>query len=50
LSRKGCVVPRMSTRGTLAARKKRQNKPGRTRGISEDEVIDVEELATPAPR
>jgi formate-nitrite transporter family protein len=37
----------MSTRGTLAARKKRQNKPGRTRGISEDEVKDVEELATP---
>lgn len=37
----------MSTRGTLAARKNRQNKPGRTRGISDDEVKDVEELATP---
>lgn len=36
----------MSTRGT-AARKNRQNNPGRTRGISEDEVKDVEELATP---
>jgi hypothetical protein len=47
LSRKGCVVPPMSTRGARAARKNRQNNPGRTRGISEDEVKDVEELATP---
>lgn len=47
----GALTQRMSSRASLAVRRSHQRKPsrsvGRARGISKDEIKDVEELATP---